>query len=99
MKEKILKVKNLMTNLRNWNDWDIKHYPLSQDEAEVVMDACLKMVPMKLAKLEADPKVWPKGYYDVCPNEECGQKVLGDIRFCPMCGQAFLREGKKDELL
>lgn len=97
----ILKYKNLLTNLRNWNDWDVKHYPLSQNEAEVVTDALMKMVPMKVIIRCKDKNIF---YH--CPNEDCtwvlhsdwnGNSPVEEINksiymHCEMCGQALLWE-------
>lgn len=33
-----LKIRQLETNLKNYNSWDYKHYPLTKEEADVVLE-------------------------------------------------------------
>lgn len=32
-----LKIRQLKTNLKNYNSWDYKHYPLTKEEAKTVL--------------------------------------------------------------
>lgn len=32
-----LKIRQLETNIKNYNSWDYKHYPLTKQEADVVL--------------------------------------------------------------
>jgi len=33
-----LKIRQLETNLKNYNSWDYKHYPLTKEEAKTVLE-------------------------------------------------------------
>ena len=71
----------LLTNLKNYDCWDFKKYPLSKEEAEVIIKA--------LEKPERPKGKWIREYDGQC--ETCSlchrTRYSGhDNNFCPNCG-------------
>ena len=69
-------VKELIANIKLYEDWDFEAYPLQKHEAEALIKV-----------LEPKPTKWINigSLSMVC--SECGLKSPGNTPYCPWCGK------------
>ena len=77
--------KAVLTNLKNFYEWNFKNYPLNFDEAQVIIEALETETPH--AKWIEHPnergRNWEDSMYE-CSN--CNEWADYDSDYCPNCG-------------
>lgn len=80
--------RGVLSNLRNFEQWDSMNYSMRKDEADVVIDALIEREPVYIHPLITFDEGVKVG---AC---ECGQNVLETDHYCRKCGKP-LQWGKE----
>ena len=69
--------KAVLTNLKNFYEWNFKNYPLNFDEAQVIIEAL---------ETETPHAKWIDGVCHKCGYDGGIDAISGNARYCASCG-------------